>query len=577
MKFSKAESDADDAIKEEKYRTDEVKKEMTLQIEITSEKLTEKAKRLQDFEKIYFEMEQENTDLRSIQKKLEIDNRLTGDKMEEMKGNIGKTLEKNKELMIQLDSAHEECLEMERELKMKNEEHYSLQKHFRDITHENERLSNELKISSDKLIETSKSIQEFERRCFELEQGNVKLCSKQKTFHQMLIAAGLSTGLITSDKQEIDIGMIVQSYQELKERCSKLESQVEDGVISCIISPSDGQCGSELEALKFKISCQDIMITKLRYSLSTFQQSALSNKGSLETSDVPTVDRAVLSLIPPEEIPTVMESQLEPWDKDDTKAIGKGTFGVVFLKRLESDPVAVKVQGIHKGKKVNEDDAKRAMSLNHARTMKEVAVLRLLGEHQAFPRCHGYTKYTSFPGLVLEFLGDKDTRDVHSLSKAIKTKNPTLSDQEWLSVVVDITEGIHAMHERDLLHNDIKPNNILLHRNDRWKAYIIDMGNVTTVTMPHKNRNLTNHEMEGYRLGVVYQHLAPEYILDGEYSSIQSDIFSLGRIIHYISRVIHNSDLFNLATLMINSHPHLRPLWKDIIRVIKNKNQRACQ
>ncbi|XP_041468079.1 probable serine/threonine-protein kinase irlB isoform X2 [Lytechinus variegatus] len=542
MKFSKAESDADDAIKEEKYRTDEVKKEMTLQIEITSEKLTEKAKRLQDFEKIYFEMEQENTDLRSIQKKLEIDNRLTGDKMEEMKGNIGKTLEKNKELMIQLDSAHEECL-----------------------------------ISSDKLIETSKSIQEFERRCFELEQGNVKLCSKQKTFHQMLIAAGLSTGLITSDKQEIDIGMIVQSYQELKERCSKLESQVEDGVISCIISPSDGQCGSELEALKFKISCQDIMITKLRYSLSTFQQSALSNKGSLETSDVPTVDRAVLSLIPPEEIPTVMESQLEPWDKDDTKAIGKGTFGVVFLKRLESDPVAVKVQGIHKGKKVNEDDAKRAMSLNHARTMKEVAVLRLLGEHQAFPRCHGYTKYTSFPGLVLEFLGDKDTRDVHSLSKAIKTKNPTLSDQEWLSVVVDITEGIHAMHERDLLHNDIKPNNILLHRNDRWKAYIIDMGNVTTVTMPHKNRNLTNHEMEGYRLGVVYQHLAPEYILDGEYSSIQSDIFSLGRIIHYISRVIHNSDLFNLATLMINSHPHLRPLWKDIIRVIKNKNQRACQ
>lgn len=293
---------------------------------------------------------------------------------------------------------------------------------------------------------------------------------------------------------------------------------------------------------------------------------------------MPEVDRAIMALISPEDIPTIAESQLEPWDTVDTKPIGKGTFGVVFMKRLGAEAVAVKVQGIHEHQKANKEDVKRLISLNHSRTMKEVAVHRLLGEHPAFPRCHGYTKHASCPGLVVEFLGDKGTGTVYPLSTAIKTKNPALSDQEWLNIVVDITEGIHAMHERDLLHNDIKPNNVLLHRDDRWKAYIIDMGNVTTVTMPHKNRNLTDHEMEGYRLGVVYQHLAPEYILDGEYSSIQSDIFSLGRIIHYVSRVIHNSDLFNLATSMIDSHPHLRPSWKEINRVKQAaKNRRTSQ
>ena len=300
------------------------------------------------------------------------------------------------------------------------------------------------------------------------------------------------------------------------------------------------------------------------------------------SGDMSVVDRAILTRFPLDNVPIVSASDLKPpiEGADKTSSIGRGTFGEVFLNHLGSAAVAVKSQTIRKRSKDNHDyDTEKMISLNHFRTIKEAIVHLLVADHHSFPNCFGITDHESNPALVVEFLGDQETGVVYSLSKAIKIKFPTLANQEWLDVTDDILEGIRTMHERDLLHNDIKPNNVLLRRGrHRWHALIIDMGNVTAVDMPHCNRSLTEKEIEGYQLGVVYQHLAPEYVLELEHTNIQTDIYSLGKILHEVARITNNAELFNLASAMIDSKPHLRPSWRQInleISQIKRK-QRAC-
>ncbi len=89
-------------------------------------------------------------------------------------------------------------------------------------------------------------------------------------------------------------------------------------------------------------------------------------------------------------------------------------------------------------------------------------------------------------------------------------------------IIEQIAKGLQAFHRLEMLHQDLKPDNIMIDRNGTVK--IIDFGatrvaGIMEVETPIEQINL---------LGAA-QYAAPEYFL-GESGSYQSDLFSLGVI-----------------------------------------------
>jgi len=100
--------------------------------------------------------------------------------------------------------------------------------------------------------------------------------------------------------------------------------------------------------------------------------------------------------------------------------------------------------------------------------------------------------------------------------------NPNASLETVRGIVEQIARGLRAFHRKEMLHQDIRPDNIMIDTTGTVK--IIDFGStkITGVVeaAPSDNRN----DILG-----TQQYTAPEYFL-GEPASPRSDLFSLGVI-----------------------------------------------
>ncbi len=102
------------------------------------------------------------------------------------------------------------------------------------------------------------------------------------------------------------------------------------------------------------------------------------------------------------------------------------------------------------------------------------------------------------------------------------TDNPKPDLETVRNLVEQIAKGLRAFHRLEMLHQDLKPDNIMIDRTGTVK--IIDFGStsiagIMEIATGHQRNNM---------LGAA-QYAAPEYFL-GERGSPRSDIFSLGII-----------------------------------------------
>lgn len=102
------------------------------------------------------------------------------------------------------------------------------------------------------------------------------------------------------------------------------------------------------------------------------------------------------------------------------------------------------------------------------------------------------------------------------------TDNPQPELEKVRNIVEQIARGLNAFHRQEMLHQDLRPQNIMIDSNGLVK--IIDFGatrvaGVLEISSPSERSNL---------LGTA-QYTAPEYFL-GEAGTTRSDLFSLGVI-----------------------------------------------
>jgi serine/threonine protein phosphatase PrpC/predicted Ser/Thr protein kinase len=100
--------------------------------------------------------------------------------------------------------------------------------------------------------------------------------------------------------------------------------------------------------------------------------------------------------------------------------------------------------------------------------------------------------------------------------------NPAPSVDQVRATMDQIARGLRAMHRMEMIHQDLKPDNILIDRNNTLK--IIDFGSTRIAGLAETQAILKHNHIVG-----TASYSAPEYFR-GEQGSNRSDIFSMGVI-----------------------------------------------
>ena len=128
--------------------------------------------------------------------------------------------------------------------------------------------------------------------------------------------------------------------------------------------------------------------------------------------------------------------------------------------------------------------------------------------------------------------------------------------------------ALRAMHRQDVIHQDLKPDNVMINDKDRVK--IIDFGAVHAAGLAELATVLQRQHPEG-----TLNYTAPEYLM-GESGSKRSDIFSLGVICYemlcgklpYKEKIANKfklKDYKSMRYISIQTHRPDLPDWLDVV------------
>jgi len=184
--------------------------------------------------------------------------------------------------------------------------------------------------------------------------------------------------------------------------------------------------------------------------------------------------------------------------------IGKGGMGEVYKAKDQVDNKIVAVKLLH----------------SHMQTGKYISRFKREAEYLSKLSHPNIVKFYSFEQdekaifLVMEYIVGRKIRNHISLS------NDPIKDM--IKFAIQISDALEYAHSMNLIHRDIKPDNILI--NSHLDAKVLDFGiarglpNETKLTDP------------GTLIGTV-QYLSPEYIQGANLTSM-SDLYSFGVTIY---------------------------------------------
>ncbi len=183
------------------------------------------------------------------------------------------------------------------------------------------------------------------------------------------------------------------------------------------------------------------------------------------------------------------------------KILGRGAQGVVYLAEDPELKRKVAIKSVNLRTELRRD-GKIDQLLAEARTVSKL-------QHANIVSIFDIGMQDESPYLVLEFINGE------SLQKKIKS-GATI--EQKIRIMRDILRGAAAAHEKDIIHCDIKPANILISR--QGQAKVADFGLALL-------SDAAGGDSEG--LYGTPQYMAPEYIETHQQQKV-SDVFSIGLV-----------------------------------------------
>ncbi|MCQ2817613.1 MAG: protein kinase [archaeon] len=254
-------------------------------------------------------------------------------------------------------------------------------------------------------------------------------------------------------------------------------------------------------------------------------------------------------------------------DFDIIKQLGKGSFAFVFLVRRKADHqiYALKRVIIEKLKKKEQDN-----SLNEVRILASINHINVIGYKEAF-----YDEPTKSLNIVMEFADDGDlNKKILQFRKECKI----FPENKIWSYAIQMLRGLKALHDRKIIHRDIKSANVFLNKNGVCKLGDLNVSKVLKMGMLYT------------QTGTPY-YASPEVWKDKPYDS-SSDIWSIGCVIYElctlyppfkgkdmdglfrnvikgkydpINNKIYSKDLSTLIEMLLQTESYKRPTCDQIL------------
>ena len=210
-------------------------------------------------------------------------------------------------------------------------------------------------------------------------------------------------------------------------------------------------------------------------------------------------------------------------DYAEVRVLGEGSFGKALLCRRKQDRKLVVVKQI------------RVSSLSDsekADAIREASVLASL-DHPFIVKYYDSFEENGMFFIVMEYCDGGD------LAKMIQT-SALLSEAEVLHIFVQIVLAIKYIHDKKILHRDLKCQNIFLTKDGTVKLGDFGIARVLEHTF----------QLCHTQVGTPY-YLSPE-ICEGKNYNSKTDIWSLGCILYELCTLRHAFSAQNMNALFVN-------------------------
>ena len=211
----------------------------------------------------------------------------------------------------------------------------------------------------------------------------------------------------------------------------------------------------------------------------------------------------------------------EPKEVDQMKTlrtIGRGAQSEVFEVSQERHLalkvlLAVSPQTVSKSK--SKKKSKNDNNKDLQRFIQEYKILNNLC-HRNIIRTYGFCfgDKTHAPSILLQFCPN----DLDDIVK-------DMSDIERICCIFEISSGMEAVHSSNLIHRDLKPNNILI--DEKGHVRIADFGLSCLIDV--------ENQLQSPTAGIgTYKFMAPELLNESTHYTNKVDVFSFGVVVFYI-------------------------------------------
>ena len=236
------------------------------------------------------------------------------------------------------------------------------------------------------------------------------------------------------------------------------------------------------------------------------------------------------------------------------KTLGRGSFGSVYLVLRKKDQKIYALKTV-----IFENLTKRDQenSLNEVRILASINHPNVIGYKEAF-----WDEKGSSLNIVMEYADDGD---LESKIQKMRKEGGMFNESLIWSYSIQMIEGLKALHDKKIMHRDIKSANIFLVK-DKHQCKIGDM-NVSKVIKEKVLRTQT---------GTPY-YASPEVWKDEPYS-YKSDLWSIGCVIYELCALrppFKGKDLDELYSNVCKgnleriSHIYSDDLWKMILMLLQ--------
>lgn len=231
-----------------------------------------------------------------------------------------------------------------------------------------------------------------------------------------------------------------------------------------------------------------------------------------------TIDRRLLA--------TLNESKLDrEWslkDFDIANGLGEGSISKVLLAREKRSEIKFIIA------------LKKTIKRMIRPHQNEYQILSQLN-HQSIICVHGMFESKKYIYSIMDYIPNGNLYDLKQ-----STKEKKLNNQQTAMYIHEITSGLEHMHLKNIVHRDLKLENILI--GDKGEAIIIDFGNALNVS-----KNPYNNDFVG-----TVDYLSPEVLSRENGHTTKIDIWSIGVICYEL--LVGNTPFYNPSEIVTRNN-----------------------